>query len=440
MKHLAFALAVLGAASAASADVPQNPAPNGPNDLLNPQSIVEGAGVRVGEGTVLHPIVGLETGFVSNVFYEDVGANASGLLRLMVELQTGTLPPERMQIAAEDATDPAQQAKEQGSFQYDFRGYATWDQYLSTNDAVTSQGGLGGGLLLKGLARPNAPLNFSFMDWYSRLLRPTNFESSSNTNRDINRVVLQLNYQPRGRTLSGYLYFQDTVDYFEQDQQHFANRLQNLLGVRAFWQMLPLTRIYIDLSQGVYSGLGSDSTKVDSYPLTAVAGLQTAFTLNTTFNVRVGYTKGFYSSGPDYGTIVGGAELGYRYSPVGRVTAMYSYDLQDSINANFYRDHGFMVTLDHAFDPFLLFIRPEMHLRTYEGVSAPGIMPTSPTRNDTIFAITAGGRYVLRNWLAATLDYSFASVQTDFRYMTDGITENPSYTRHELLAGLRAAY
>jgi hypothetical protein len=53
--------------------------------------------------------------------------------------------------------------------------------------------------------------------------------------------------------------------------------------------------------------------------------------------------------------------------------------------------------------------------------------------------LVTGLHYNFRNSIAATLDYSLASVKTDFRYMVDGIVDDPGFTRHQLLAGLRWA-
>ncbi|HMG20240.1 MAG TPA: hypothetical protein VK607_02945, partial [Kofleriaceae bacterium] len=77
MKRLAI-FSVLGpaslmlAASPASADdaLPPMPGWMDTTDALNPVGLVQGSGIKVGEGTVLQPQVGIETGVVSNVFYE----------------------------------------------------------------------------------------------------------------------------------------------------------------------------------------------------------------------------------------------------------------------------------------------------------------------------------------------------------------------------------
>jgi hypothetical protein len=203
------------------------------------------------------------------------------------------------------------------------------------------------------------------------------------------------------------------------------------------WQWLPVTRIFADARIGVFGGLGG-SEKRDSYPLTVEAGIQTLLTLNTTLILHAGYTNGFYAEGPSYSAPAVGAQIGYRYSPLGRVTLMYDYQHVDSINANFYRDHVIRGTLEQGFVPFILTVRPEFHVRQYNGVTVPGA--ASPVRNDVILALTAGAHYNFRNWIAATLDYNFSLVATDFTYMPEpGVTDDPSFVRHELLVGVRAA-
>ena len=88
--------------------------------------------------------------------------------------------------------------------------------------------------------------------------------------------------------------------------------------------------------------------------------------------------------------------------------------------------------------PFVLVAQPEIHLREYNGVT---IVDGPMTRDDFIFAVVAGVHYNFRNWVAATLNYRFSMVETDYRYMPigGGAVLDPSYARHELLAGMRIA-
>lgn len=225
---------------------------------------------------------------------------------------------------------------------------------------------------------------------------------------------------------------------FEASSQQFANRLQNTFGVHVNWRWLPLTQVYVDVSEGYNTGIGS-SDKVTSYPLIASAGIQTALTLNTTVDAHLGYANGFYANGPSYSSVTGGVLFGYRYSPFGRVTLLYDYEHQDSINANFYRDHVLQLSIEHLVAPFVVFARPELRFRRYDGTVVMGT--TGNTRDDVIFGATVGMRYSFRDWIAATLDYQLQDIQTDFRYNDgSGNQVDPSYIRHELLLGVRAAY
>ena len=412
---------------------------NNPAFGVNPISIIQGDGVKIGEGTSLYPQVGLETGYVSNVFYQSSNPIGAGLMRLIVEVGAGSLSmsPARSAVSPEEeATTP----NDKGDFLYSANLYATYDQYLSGNDAVTSQGGLGLGAYLRGAVNPGKPLSFLVINNFDRIIRATNFESQHDTNRDINNLTLQLSYAPAGRSLSGSIHLQNTIDIFEESDQGFADRMLTAVGARLNYKFLPLTLVYADVTGDANTGLGNSSTKVTSYPLVAVLGINTAITLETSIIGRIGYTEGFFSSGPDYATITGGLYVEHRY-PLGKFDLMYSYDHSDSINANFYRDHLVQAWVEQRFAPFTVFASPMLRLREYEGlVVAPMATGSASVRDDVIFAAWAGMRYQFRNWIMASLEYRLTIDETSFRYMVDGSTQDPSYIRHELLLGVRAAY
>lgn len=407
-----------------------------PDNATAPISAVEGPGIKVGEGTVLHPVFGLETGYVSNVFYQSTDPTGAGLLRLLAQIGTGSLTDQRLATVGGDAEN-----EDRGSFQYRADVRASYDLMLSGTEAVSGTGGLGVGASLHGIANPMGALSFGFDEDFVRLIRAANFETDANTNRDVNNLGLKLIYHSREHSIGGYLYYNNTIDIFERSQQDFADRMFNRVGLHPTWQWLPQTQIYLDVSQGVVTSIGSSNTapqKVTSYPFTALAGISTLFTLKTTFNLFGGYTNGFYSSGPNFSAPTVGAQVGYRYSPLGRATLSYSLEYDDSINANYYRDHIIQASLQQMFVPFLLMVQPELHFREYNGVN---IVMGPPTRDDVIFAVVAGAQYNFRDWFAATLNYRFATIQTDYRYMPNGggIVSDPSYVRHELLLGLRVA-
>jgi hypothetical protein len=410
-----------------------------PEDAVSPISMVEGPGVKIGEGTVLRPVFGLEVGYISNVFYDNSNPQGSFMLRALAQIGTASLGADRLKPTSPDASDNGE-VIDKGSFEYRANVRASYDQMLSGNETIRATGGLGVGASLHGLANPMGRFSLGVDEDFDRLIRAANFETNTNTNRDINTLRLSLLYHPRDHAFSGYLYVLNTIDIFERSEQDFADRMFNRVGFHPIWQWLPQTQIYIDASIGEVTGISGDGTKVTSYPLDARAGLATLFTLKTTFNFEAGYTNGFYSRGPSFSAPVINAQLGYRYSPLGRVTLGYQLAYQDSINANYYRDHIIRGTLEQIVSPVVFVVGPELHLREYQGISqaVPGV--TGPdTRDDVVLAVIAGVHYNLKNMLAATLDYRFSTIQTDYRYMVSGFTENPSYVRHEIRLGLRYA-
>jgi hypothetical protein len=428
-------LILLGAMTVAHAESP----------AASATAVVEGPGVKIGEGTVLHPIFGAETGVIANVFREQDGGATSGILRLIGEIGIGSLSPQRLEMAqgplsARNGSEEEQANTSPSKGDVEFRGdlALTYDEYLTTNNNVHKQRDLAISAGLRAMFFPVGTWAVAIDDQFTRETRPTNFESRSGTDRDINSLRLQLLFQPRQRTLAAGLRFENRIDVFEASDQQFANRLQNTIGLRVNWQFLPVTRFFADASLGFFSGLGADSQKVSSSPLRLIVGAQSAITVNTTVNTRLGFGKGFYASGPDFTNVLFGADIGYRYSPVGRVTFLYDFDFGDSINSNYYRDHAFKSTVEQQLAPFVVHASAELRFRGYRGVLNNLVGPTD--RDDLIFALGLGGHYNFRDWFAVTASYNLVTDQTSFVYMTlDGYTDDPSYTRQELMVGVRAA-
>lgn len=406
-----------------------------PGQQTAPIDMVEGRGVKVGEGTTLHPAFGAQTGVVSNVFYEESNTVAAGVLRLAAQVGAGSLSGLRLVPAAVSATGE-QDVK--GSFEYRAELRLAYDFMLSSNDVVWDTGGLGIGATFRGMTNPSGTWSFGFNESFTRLIRAANFETDANTNRDINALSLNLLYHPQGRSIAVNTYYNNVIDIFERSEQDFANRWTNRFGVRPMWRWLPETVVFADVSWGVTTALGDSPTKVASYPLAAIAGIATLFTPKLTLNLQAGYVNGFYSSGPSYSSATVGAQLRYQYSPLGKVALAYDLLYMDSVNANFFRDHVIRLNLQQLFAPFVLVAQPELHFRRYEGTIVMGTGGET-TRDDVIFSLIAGLHYNFRSSLAATLDYRLALDQTSFEYMTDGIVDDPSFVRHELMAGIRWA-
>lgn len=415
-----------------------------PTQAVNPISIVEGPGVKVGEGTVIHPVFGMETGVDSNVFYTQNDPQAAGMLRLMAQVGIASLNQTRLNptaISSSDNLDNEDQG-DKGDLQYSASVRLAWDQPLSGNSTVTGTSGLGMGATFRTMVNPMGRVSFGLDENFVRMIRAANFETSQNINRDVNMLGLNLLYHPYDRAISGFAYYRNTLDIFEHSEGLYPNRMDHRFGLHPMWRLLPQTVLFADVSLGYVSGIGTgvaEAAKSSSMPLVARVGINTLFTPRLTLNFSAGYTNGFYASGPSFSAPVVDALATLRYSTEGRIYAGYSLQYTDSVNANYFRDHVLRVGVQHLVAPFAIMVQPELHFREYVGLR---VMSTTGgvVRDDTIGAVTAGAYYQFRDWIAATLNYRLSVVSTDFRYQDPtGGTIDPSYTRHDLLAGLRIA-
>src|SRR5690606_24504788 len=168
---------------------------------------------------------GIETGFISNAFYEESSPVGAGILRLVGRVATGSLSPQRLQPT--DGTAP----KNVGLMEYRAALQLSYDFYMSGDDNLQAQGGLGVGALLRGTVFPQRKWSFLYLDSFERVLRSTNYESQQRTNRDINRLQLGVRYAPQGRSIEGLLHYANLIAFFEDADQRFANRLHNTFGL-----------------------------------------------------------------------------------------------------------------------------------------------------------------------------------------------------------------
>lgn len=420
-----------------------------PTDATAPISMVEGRGYKVSENTVVHPAFGLSTGFVSNVFYENFNEQPAAVLRLIGQLSVASLSYQRLTPSMDPVAfgqgstrpSPESDQADQGRFQYWASARLAYDQmYNPNNSTVSGTGGLGGGVLIRSVVNPMGPFGMTLDDNFTRLIRAANYETDSNENRDVNIFRVAGFWHPIGRTVRTYLYYKNTVDAFESSNNQYPDRMDHRVGIHPEWRIFPETKLIGDVSIGYITGIGSapvSQMKPSSMPLQVSLRMWTLLDMRTEVNAVVGYTNGFYSSGPSYSAPMADLLVAFRYSPVARVGLAYDFVYQDSVNANYFRDHSIRAFWVQDFAPVVAMIQPEVHWREYSGLIVPG---ATQTRDDMIYAVVAGLHYIYRDWLAATLDYKFSAVQTDFRYMdTMGDTVNPSYVLHELLLGMRLA-
>ena len=414
------------------------------------EAVVEGPGVALGEGAVFHPNVSVETGVVSNVFYEDGDRStndpvASAIARVVagfsIASQTHTLAEEETPaIQTEAEEEGVEEPPPPAKVDFRFGGEAILNGYLSDNERVRDQTDVGVGLNGDVVFLPQGDFSVRVEDDFLRDARPHNFESTGNLNRDYNHFLGGATFQPQGRTISVGARYENTIDRFESDAASFANRLQHLIGLRGEWRLYPYTKFFADTSLGFFDTLGDAGAdfKSSSTPLRVQVGVGTALTEVTTLRGYIGYANAFYDQGTNFSNVIGGAEFGWRYTQYGRVRFVADYNFKDSLQANFYRDYAFLAFIDQQFGLFVFGADGGLRLRRYEGI--PAAIGGDSQRDDVLVSGAARLAYLLRDWLAITARFEVTADTTDYTYMAGPFVDSPSFTRYEAYLGVSAAF
>ncbi len=412
------------------------------------EAVVEGPGVALGEGAVFHPSIAVETGYISNVFYEDgdlpdndpVGsAIVRAIAGFSIASQTHT-PAGEIEPAIQSEDEPVEEPPPPATVDFRFGGQFILNGYLSDNENVTDQTDLGIGLNGDVVFLPQGDFSVRLTDDFIRDARPHNFESTGNLNRDYNHFTGGAMIQPQGRTISFGARYENTIDRFESDDAAFANRIQHLIGLRGEWRLYPYTKFFADASLGFFDSLGDEGMafKSASKPLRLQVGVGTALTEVTTLRGYIGYANGFYDEGTNFSNVIGGAEFGYRYTQYGRFKLTADYNFQDSLQANFYRDYAFLASIDQQVGLIVLGADTGIRLRRYEGI--PAGIGGDPQRDDVLFSGAVRAAYLLRDWLAITSRFEALIDSTDYEYMAGAVTDTPAFNRYEAYIGVSAAF
>src|SRR5262245_4646586 len=136
------------------------------------EAMLEGPGVKLGEGAILHPSFGVATGLIHNVFYEENDPVTAGVLRLLADFVLGPAVPD----PEPDPLGTERGLSGQGTI--DLRGglNLTYEEYLTSNDNVRDQRNLGIAADVGFVAFPRGKFSFYIKDRFQRVIRPTNFE------------------------------------------------------------------------------------------------------------------------------------------------------------------------------------------------------------------------------------------------------------------------
>ncbi len=400
----------------------------------------EGPGVRLGRSLVLHPGLGIEAGYDSNVFYSYADSPYdAGRLRISAHLDLATRPPQR--------TEDENGDRQRGSVEFRLGVSAAYHEFLSSVDRVTAQRDVDVGALLNLHFLPGRTFSIILDDNYVRTLEPSyeGREEYAYTN-DRNEAKLTFQYSPGGGLFELQFGYAFGFRFFETsgpsgNLQYLGNYTSHDAFVNIRWRFLPKTAlIFAGSFRPIFHEDGSveGARQVhDSYNVRGTIGVVGLLTRRFSLLAQVGYGAGFYvDGGPDYDMVIGRLDLRFHITPTAKIALGYNRDYFDAVFADYYSRDRVSLTYDHLIaGRVLLSLRAGFSYLSFSPVSTPSgaINRDDPMIDGTLFV-----EYRIRDWLA---------INATVRYIGNLTDSGSAYTAtwgtyHQVLAmgGIRAMY
>jgi hypothetical protein len=351
---------------------------------LAPANVVRGNGIRLGDALILHVGMGIEFDYDSNVFYENSNVTGAFFMRLSPGLLLTNSPR-----GASRTVD------------FDFHAGLSYIEYLTSDSSVSShrQFGVDGGV--RATFFGYSPYNFTLFDNYVRTTQPPYAKVDHNLDRDTNEVGVRVNLAPGGGRLNFLLGYLFGIDYFEIPQLNQYDLFYHRFDLRAAWKFFPKTALYLAATETINTYQNA-TMHPGSYPLHVALGVQGLITPKLTVNAWVGYGNGFYVSGPNPNTAVGGLQLAWKPTLLSTGAVGYEHDFQNSLLGSYYDLDLVYVSWTQLIWRFTGFVR-----LSYANERFKGVQPAQATTDGTDNYVTFNTRvdYPFREWLIGSVGY-----------------------------------
>lgn len=442
MQKLRLSFAVLVAVGASTAAHAQGPG------WLEDRARAQGPGFRVGN-LELHPGVGAEVGYDSNIFYEDSDGprspQGSALFRISPHVFLSTLTQAREQEG---------EARGEGNSapMFDFKAGIASQIYLFLADQARHNVGLDGNFDLT--INPKGRVGVQLFDHFSRTVRPFTGRTDERRLRygmNTNIAGMTLNGRSRGGVIQANVGYSFRVTVFDQADFRYSNQFGHQFTADTHYRFLPNTSLFWDMTADLANfyndGAADPLTLSDNWRLRTRVGLNGAVTPKLSATVAVGYTSLFVKDAvfDDFDSVIGQAGLKLRLSPTASLGFGYEREAQGSV-VGLYRiqDRGYL-DFQWLFGRSLL-----LAFNTWVGfmqfgtiVSADGTVLGD--RDDIFVSARLFGEYRFTEWLALNATVGYFGDFTDFDYQTDdgagGLIVDPAgFNKVEAWLGLRVFY
>jgi hypothetical protein len=361
-------------------------------------------GIQVSDGVLLHVGAGAETGYDTNVFYQNsTNAIGSGIVRVMPYAE----------LLNASRTGPVSK-----QLTFDLRAGLLYRHYLSNDPSVKTYDDAWMPNAGLSLSAGSGQIGFGLADTFARIEEPPygpynpagsmTIVGGPPIIRNNNQASVEGRWSPGGGRLTAVLRYTNMVDVFSNNNYNYANSDTNQLMLDVAWKWLPKTAIFLNATQGYITYFNNTTSKVPSYPLHITGGLRGLLTDKTTAVLTVGYANGFYSSGGSTGGFWGStfaeATLTVRLTMLSRLMAGYRHDFENAVISSFtYNETVYLSYLQQIAGRLALDLSGRYVHRNYQGII---VDPAQAGRIDNFFQVGASLDYFIRNWVYVGVAYS----------------------------------
>lgn len=399
-----------------------------------------GQGFRIGN-LELHPGLGIEFGYDSNVFYQDTDPQGAAVMRLTGHLNANTPAP----TIDTDGEAPRK-------LQFSGGLAASYFQYFG----ASARNNLGLDAHFDVTIRPEGRVAFRIYDQFGRAIRPfvdLPGEGPVPTyGRDRNLAGAEIILQSRRRVISGTFGYALTLDYYEDEAFKYVNNISHQVYGQLTYRFFPNTAL-ISRTTAYFQDYfnPSDSLSallIDNRRVTSEVGINGSITRTLAVTAMVGYTAGFYDLADDFDNV--SLNLGAQWKP--RDTMLYGIafkrSFQSSFLGNFYRSNQISFRSQLLIGTaFLLGANAAVSFdQSGLALTVTGEELGNEARRSDI-RVSAGvfAEYRFTSYLAANIAANYYTDITDYEYTNPppgSVYPDPGggYSKFEAWAGLRIFY
>jgi hypothetical protein len=383
--------------------------PAAAQDWLADRDRAEGRGIRLGNFE-LHPGIGAEIGYDSNVFLsESENEESSAVLRVAPHIYLSTLSGERLRGEVPRYT---LRAGANGSLRHYFATEAGTDMAVGQD--------------LTFAWNATQIFRLEIFDAFARSIDPFTEPAAPSPGqgdisyaRDQLGVGMRLQLSTPGQLIKVGVGYRFDIDYFEDNRFAGNTSLTHTISADDSWEFLPKTALFWNGNvqfQGYTDPELAVGERNDSTIVSSKIGINGALTQRVGFTVAGGYSAGFYADDKDFENPIVQVEL--RWKPQENLLWALGYDREtnSSFQGNFANMDRVKTELQGMFGGvFLAAANVELTFVNFGSDAELG----NPERDDVHLMSRLTGEYRIVDWFAITGQLGYLQNFTDYEYALD---------------------